>query len=65
MCVCVRACVYISDIVKTVLELSLLPNNTAKHFFYTNQEQCDVLGRDLAVTGRIRDIAQNVLQSSF
>ena len=64
MCVRACVCVYISDSIKTVLELSLLPNNTAS-IFYTNQEKCDVLGHDLAVTGRIRDIGQNVLQSSF
>ena len=36
-----------------------------RNIFYTNQEQCDVLGPDLAVTGRIRDIGQNVLETSF
>ena len=39
--------------------------------FYTNQDRCEVLtrylsfGAGLPVTGRIRDILQNVLQSSF
>jgi hypothetical protein len=41
-----------------------------KHF-YTNFERCEVLagfchwGAGLALTGRIRDIGQNVLQSYF
>jgi len=41
-----------------------------KHF-YTNRDRCEVLtgylslGAGLAVTGRIRDIGQNVLPSSF
>ena len=64
---------YAPDIVQTVYELPLLPNNnnnTVKHF-YTNRSgaKCwlDIYrwGADLAVTGRIRDIRQKVLQSSF
>ena len=57
----VRICVYthISDAVQTVYELSSLPNNTAaKHDIY----RC---GAGLAVTVRIRDIGQKVLQCSF
>ena len=36
-----------------------------RNIFFTNQKQWNVLGPDLAVTGRIRDIGQDVLQSSF
>jgi hypothetical protein len=50
----------------------LLPDNTAEKHFYTNLEQCEVLigylelgGAGLSVTGPIRDIGQNVLQSAF
>ena len=65
-------CVYIytSDCVQTVYELPFPPNDKAK-YFYTNLERCEVLtgclslGACLAVTGRIRDIGQNVLESSF
>ena len=62
---------HISDCTQTVYELPLLPNNTAVKHFYTNLEQCEVLtgylllGAGLAVTGPIRDVGQNVLQSAF
>jgi len=65
VCVCVF-CVCVCDTVQTVYELPLLPNNTAVKHSYTNREQCEVLmdiyhwGAGLAVTGRIRDIRQNV-----
>jgi len=62
---------HISDFVQTVYELPLTPNNTAVKHFYTNRERCEVLtgclslGTGQAVNGRIRDIGQNVVQSSF
>jgi hypothetical protein len=52
-------------------ELLLLPNNTAMKQFYTNRSgaKCwlDIYrwGAGMAVTGPIRHIGQNVLQSSF
>ena len=58
---------HISDRVETVFELPLLPNNTASETFVHKSEQCEVLtgfyhsGASLAVTGRIRDIGNNVL----
>jgi len=60
-----------SDRVQTVYELPLLPNNTSSETFLHKSEQCEVLtgfyhsGAGLTVTGRIRDIGQNVLESSF
>jgi len=60
-----------SDTAQPVYELPLLPNNTAVKYFYTNRSgtKCwpDIYhwGAGLAVTGRIRDIGQNVLQSAF
>jgi hypothetical protein len=60
-----------SDCVQTVYELQLLPNNTAVKHFYTNQSgaKCwlDIYrwGAGLAVTGPMRDIGQNVLQSAL
>jgi hypothetical protein len=62
---------HISDTVQTVYEPPLLPNNTAVKHFYTNRSgaKCwlDIYrwGAGLVVTGRIRDIGQNVLQSSL
>jgi hypothetical protein len=67
-----RICyIHISDSVQTVYELPLLPNNTAVKHFSANRSgtKCwlDIYrwGAGLAVTGRIRDIGLNVLQSSF
>jgi hypothetical protein len=61
---------HISDGVETVYELPLLPTNTASETFLHKWEKCEVLtgyifrcGACLAVTGRIRDIGQNILQS--
>jgi len=57
--------------VEVVHELPLLLNNTAIKLFYTNRERCGLLtGYSLfwcwvAVTVRISDIGQNVLQYSF
>ena len=61
--------VHISDCVETY-ELPSLPNNTAVKRFYTDRSGAKCLDisdwfAGLAVTGRIRDIEQNVLQSSF
>ena len=59
------------DCVETEFELSLLPNNTASGSFLLigSGAKCwqDIYhwGAGLAVTGRIRDIGQNVLQFSF
>jgi len=59
------------DCVQTVHELPLLTNNTTVKRFYTNRSgaKCwlDIYrwGAGLGVTGPIRDIGQNVLQSSF
>jgi hypothetical protein len=57
------------DCTQTVYELQSLSNNTAVKHFYTNLELSEVLtgyiyhwGDGLVVTGRIRDIGQNVLQ---
>jgi hypothetical protein len=66
-------CVYtrISDTVQTVYELPLLPSNTTVKHCYTNRSgaKCwlDIYrwGAGMAVTGRIRDVGQNVLQASF
>ena len=64
--------IHISDCVQTVYELSLLPNNTANETFLHKSgavRSVDwifiVRGAGLAVTGPIRDIGQNVLQSSL
>jgi hypothetical protein len=65
--------IHISDCVENVYELPLLPNNTASEIFLHKSEQCEVLTgytvyhwcAGLAVTGRIRDIGQNALQSVF
>ena len=63
--------IHISHCVETVYVLPLLPNNTAVKHFYTNgsSAKCrlDIYrwGAGLAVTRRIRDIGQNVLQSSL
>ena len=62
---------HISGCTKNVYELPLLPINTTAKHFYTNQGggNCwlDIYswGTVLAVTGRTRDIGQNVLQSAF
>jgi len=64
-------CVHTSACIQTVYELPLLPYNTAVKHFYTNRSgaKCwpDIYhwGAGRAVTGRIRDIGQNVLQSAF
>ena len=66
-------CVYIhtSDCVQTVYELPFLPNNTTVKHFYINRSgaKCclDIyhLGASLAVTGRIRDVGQNVFTILF
>jgi len=63
--------VHISDGVETVYELLLLAHNTEAKHFYTNMRSAkcwlDIYrwGAGLAVTGRIRDIGQKVLLSSF
>ena len=68
--ICVQY-IHISDCIQTVYEVPLLPNNTAVKHFYTNRSdvkcQLDIYhwGAGLAVTGRIRDIGQTVLQCSF
>ena len=71
VCVDIYTYKHKSDCTETVYELTSLPNNTAVKHFYTNRSganccpdiyQC---GAALAVTGRIRDIGQNVLQSSL
>jgi hypothetical protein len=62
--------VNISDCVQSVYELPLLQNNTESETFLHKSEWCEVLTRylslgcRLAVTGRIRDIGQEVLQST-
>jgi len=66
-------CVYIHipDWVETVFELPCLPNNTARETYLHKSGavwRIDWIchcGAGLAVTGPIRDISQNVLQSSF
>ena len=69
-CVHTHTHTHISDTVQTVYELPLLPDNTAVKHFYTNRggAKCwlDIYGWSvgLAVTGRIRDIGQNVLLSA-
>ena len=56
---------------QTVYEIPLLPNDTAVKRFYTNRSGANCWldiyrwGAGLAVTGPIRDIGQNILQSSF
>jgi hypothetical protein len=65
VCVCVSGCL------QSVYEFPLLLNNTASKHFYTNRSIAKCWpdsyrwGAGLAVTGRIRDIGQNVLQSAF
>ena len=67
----VRTCAYthIHDTVQTVFELPLLRNSTAVKHLNTNRSgaKCwpDIYhwGAGLAVTGRIRDIGQNILKS--
>jgi hypothetical protein len=67
--VCV--CIHISDCLKNVYELPLLPNNAAVIHFYTNRKVAkrwlDIYrwGAGQAVTGPIHGIGQNVLQSAF
>ena len=63
-----RICGYIniSDCVKTVYDL----NNTGVKHFYTNRKGARgwlfiIWGAGLAVNGRIHDVGQSVLQSSF
>jgi len=62
---------HISDCVRTVHALLLLPNDTPVKHSYTNREWCELLmgiyhsGAGLAVTWRIGDIGQNGLQPSF
>ena len=64
-------CVYAqSDCVETVYELPLLANNTESEIFLhklgaARSVDWMFIIAGLAVTGRIRDIGQNVLQSSF
>ena len=66
-------CIYthISDCVQTVYQLPSLPNNNTTQHIYTNQSGANCWldiyrwGAGLAVTGPIRHIGQNVLQSSF
>jgi hypothetical protein len=71
---CHQICAYkrISDRVQTVYELPLPPNNTASETFLHKSgavQSVDwifIIGVPAPpVTGRIRDIGQNVLQSSF
>ena len=63
--------VHTPDAVQAVYELPSLSRNTAAKHFYTNRSspKCwlDIYhwGAGLAVTGRIRDNGQKVLQSSF
>ena len=60
--------IYISDCLEIIYELPLLPNNIASDSLFTHIRSCakcwlDIYhwGASLAVTGRIRDIGQNVL----
>jgi hypothetical protein len=59
----------VSDRLEVIYESKLLPNNTAGETLLHNRERCEVLTGYLSLgrrpTGRIRDIGQNVLQSSF
>jgi hypothetical protein len=63
--------IYTSDCVQTVYGSLLLPNNSAMKHIYTNRSgaKCWLViyhwGAGLAVTGRIYDIGQNVIQYSF
>ena len=64
--------IHVSECIEIVYELPLLPNNTASETILqkigSGAKCClDIydLGPDLAVTGRIRDIGQNALWSSF
>ena len=59
--------IHISDCVKIAYELPLLPNNTASETFLHKSGAMMSVDWDagVAVTGRIRDIEQNLLQSSF
>jgi hypothetical protein len=58
-----------SDFVGIAYEVQLLPNNTARGTFLhksgavRNVDWIFLIGAGMAVTGRIRDIGQNVLQS--
>ena len=76
MCVCVCVYIYthahISDCEDNVYELPLLPNNTVSETFLHKSgavgsvDWTSITGTSaVAVTGRIRDIAQNVLSSSL
>jgi hypothetical protein len=62
---------HVSDCVQTVYALPLLTNYTASYIICTTWERSEVLtgylllGASLAVTGRIRDTEQKVLQTSF
>jgi len=67
-------CVYIhvSECIETVYELPLVPKNTASETILQkigSGAKCWLdnydLGPDVAVTGRIRDIGQNGIYSSF
>jgi hypothetical protein len=67
---CVRVYTHSSDCVEDVHELPLLPNNTASETFLHKSGGVRFIiiyywGAGLAVTGRMRDIGQNVLQFSF
>ena len=68
--VCVCVCVW--DCIQSMYELPLLPSNVASETLCTqigSAAKCwlDIYhwGPGLVVTGRIHDIGQNVLQSSF
>ena len=62
-------CICISDCVETVYELPLLPNGAARVTFSRKSKAVQRVDwifysdPSLAVTGRIRDIVQKVLQS--
>ena len=70
LCIVKNMCIYTHVCVQTVYELPLLSNNMFTHI-YTNRSgaKCGLdiyhWGAGVAVTGRIRDIGQNVLQYSF
>ena len=79
-CVCVCVCVYIyiyiyiyiSDFVQVLYALPFIPKNNASSSFLHRSEAVRSVdwiliteGAGLAVTGRICDIGQNIIQHSF